>query len=153
MLEFIKGIGNLGIGAGAIFLFLSIFIEWTPLKLNPIGWLGKRFNKHIEDKVDVIQSELVAHMANEYRTRILKFQNECIRRRKHTKEEFDSVLRVCTKYEALIRKYKLENGECEMAMEYIRRVYNHCLDDGDFVNLANAPLTPLDDEVMLCRGD
>lgn len=144
MIEALKGLGNLGIGAGFIALLLGIFVEWIPVKINPIGWLGRRFNKHIEDKVDVIQSELTAHMAEEYRTRILKFQNECIRRRRHTKEEFDNVLSVCRKYEALIKKYNLENGECVMAMAYIRRVYEHCLDDHDFVNLDNAPLAPLD---------
>lgn len=145
MIELIKGIGNLGLGAGTMLLILGVFIEWTPLKLNPIGWLGRRFNKHIEDKVDVIQSELVSHMAGEYRTRILKFQNECIKRRKHTKEEFDSVLGVCRKYEALIKKYSLENGECVMAMAYIRRVYDHCLDTGDFVDLSTAPLSPIEE--------
>lgn len=142
MIETIKAIGNLGIGVTFVIALLSIFIEWVPVKINPIQWLGRRFNKHIEDKVDSINAELTQHIAEENRTRILKFQNECLRRQKHTKEEFDSVLKVCRKYQKLIEKYDLENGECEDAMKYIKRVYDKCLDQGDFVDLSTAPLSP-----------
>lgn len=58
-----------------------------------------------------------------YRRDILNFYDACRNGQKHTKEQFDSVIRQCDYYEKYIHDHDVKNGVIETAIKEIRRLY------------------------------
>lgn len=139
--EYISG-GGIG-----IFLILML-IEWVPIKLNPIGWLGKRFNqkqnddaekfrKDMTDMVNMINDKLDAHIADSYRNEILQVQKRLVEGEKFTQEEWLKIIKTCQDYDTYIRDNDLTNDQVNEAMAFIKRRYQTCLDNKNFLGLPN----------------
>lgn len=124
----------LGVGGFAL-IFLSVFIEITPIKVNPLQWIGKKINKDTNDKLEKMERKIDDHIVQSYRNNILAFQNECLESKRHTKEQFKLVLKTIDNYEKYIQDNHLKNGEVENAMAYIKNIYQQCLTKKDFVDL------------------
>lgn len=122
--------------AGFAVILLSVFIEITPIKINPIQWLGSQLFAGLRKDVKVINDKLDEHIAQSYRDKIMSFQNELLNGQLHTQEEFDEVIDACDDYEEYIRTNALKNGKANAAIAYIRRMYNKCLDERAFINLS-----------------
>ena len=136
---------------GLVLLLLSIGVEFTPIKWNPwssiLGWIGSKLNHklynrldEIEGKVDKLGKDLDKHitesMAKEIRdTRrdILEFCNSCMNGRKHTKEQFEFILKQCDEYEVYIEKNKIKNGVVDAAMKEIRRLNLKCIQENSYL--------------------
>lgn len=88
---------------------------------------------NLEKNISTVNEQLNNHIAESLRRDILDFQNSCINKRRHTKEEWTYVYKVCDKYEKHIEANHLKNSEAEEAIAYIRHVYRECLEDGDFL--------------------
>ena len=158
--EFLESTGLTTTGFWGIVVFLtSIGIEIIPkIKWNPwstlIRWIGSRFNakidskvdkvrgeiRVIETKVDYLQSELSKHVSEseikslqDTRRDILDFCNACMNNRKHTKEQFDFMIRECDEYEKYIEKNDIKNGVVEAAIKEIRRLYEKCIHEHSFL--------------------
>lgn len=127
-------INYLGCG-GTVLLLLAVFIEITPIKINPIEWLGKRLNASMKKEIDEIKKDLNVHIAQDYRNKILEFQNECLHGIGHTKEQFDEVLNACADYEKYCKDNDIANGKCAQAIKYIERVYSKRCAEKDFIDL------------------
>ena len=114
-------------------VLLGGLIEVSPIKVNPIGWLGERFNKKISDEVKSLKSELEDHKVDSWRNDILSFANSCMNHTKHTKEEFDQIIELHDKYEKYITENKIQNGRMTAAYEYIMQIYHKCLEEDSFL--------------------
>lgn len=137
------------LGNGGIMLFLLLMgIEWAPVKVNPIQWLGTRFNKKatedtekfrndITESVNKINDKLDAHIAESYRNSILNTQGRLLDGKKFTFEEWSKILETCQDYEEYIKKNKLRNGQVVQAIKFIEARYQKCLNDNDFIGLPN----------------
>lgn len=123
-----------GIG-GFAFVLLTVFVEITPIKLNPIQWIGSRFNSGIRNDIDKMQKKLDEHIVQSYRNIILEFQNELLSGKLHTQEQFNVVLQACDAYEAYIEENNIRNGVITQAIEYIRQTHIQCLSARSFINL------------------
>ena len=53
--------------------------------------------------------------------------------RKHTKEQFDFMIRECDEYEKYIKKNDVKNGVIEAAIKEIRRLYEKCIQEHSFL--------------------
>lgn len=53
---------NLQNNWGVILLVIGIFIDFSPMKINPIGWIGKRFNSSIKDQVNSMEEKLLGEI-------------------------------------------------------------------------------------------
>ena len=133
------------------FVFVSIFIEISPIQMNPLSslckWIGNNINKDIKDKLsqtklimDNMQSQLNKIQeqqdrleVNDMRSQILDFSNSAMNGRRHTQEEFDHIISVHTDYEKLIKSRNLTNGKVELAIEYIKDLYAECLRENSFL--------------------
>ena len=99
---------------------LGIVIDLTPgIKFQPVRYIIKRIgalmNHDIKEQLDKIEKDLQQHKVESWRHEILTFANECMNRRKHTKEEFDNFFETHSDYEEYIKANNLENGRVDMA--------------------------------------
>lgn len=120
---------------------LSIFIEITPVKINPISallrWVGKQINKEIIDKVNTLETKVGALEKSDVidcRVRILTFADEIRRGVRHSKETFDQVLSDIDTYERYCTEHPdFMNNKTVAAKAKILDVYSECLDNNDFL--------------------
>lgn len=68
------------------------------------------------------------------RTHVLDFANSCRNGRKHTQEEFRSLFDENSEYEHIVNKYDdIVNDYYVEGLKFIKRVYQNCLDNNDFL--------------------
>lgn len=94
---------------------------------------------NLEKSINRVNGKLDNHIAESLRRDILDFQNSCINKRRHTKEEWTYLYKMCDKYEKHVEENSLKNSEAEEAIEYIRHVYRECLENGEFLINSNQP--------------
>ena len=120
---------------------LSIFIEITPVKINPIShilrWIGKQTNKELMDKMNTLEKKVGAlekSDAIDCRVRILTFADEIRRGVKHSKETFDQTLSDIDAYERYCGEHpEFLNNRTVAAKAKILEVYSECIDKNDFL--------------------
>jgi len=106
-------IKDISFGLIGIFVVGASLVEITPVKLNPwskiLGWVGKQINRDVNDRIKQLEKkqdefekkfDSYAHDQrkkdlDDMRSKILDFCNECMRRKKHTREQFRFILRLC----------------------------------------------------------
>lgn len=64
---------------------------------------------------------------------VLDFANSCMNKRKHTKMEFENIIKENEEYETLCKKYRLKNNVYTEDYAYIMKIYHHCQDEGTFL--------------------
>lgn len=136
ILEYIKyGVWIL-FGSGLIF-------EISPIPFNPfsslLSWFGKKINKDVKEELTKLQSDIKTvqldlqdHKVESWRRDILDFANSIMLGKKRTKEDFDNIINLHTKYEKYIIERKLCNGQVDLAFEYISNTYYDCIKTNDF---------------------
>jgi hypothetical protein len=82
-----------------IIILVSVFIQITPIKLNPwsslFKWIGKMITNNACSKIDGLilkvgnlESTIDANEKDRIRWEILDFANSCRNDRKHSRDEF-----------------------------------------------------------------
>lgn len=120
---------------------LSIFIEITPVKINPVSallrWVGKQINKELMDKVNTLENKVGVLEKSDVidcRVRILTFADEIRRGVRHSKETFDQVLSDIDTYERYCTEHPdFMNNKTVAAKAKILDVYSECIDNNDFL--------------------
>lgn len=120
---------------------LSIFIEITPVKINPVSallrWVGKQINKELMDKVNTLENKVGALEKSDVidcRVRILTFADEIRRGVRHSRETFDQVLSDIDTYERYCTEHPdFMNNKTVAAKAKILDVYSECIDNNDFL--------------------
>lgn len=131
-------------GGGTMIVLLTL-VQIAPIKLNPwsdiIKWIGHALNAEVLEQQQKTQRKLEEHIqvddernANLLRAQILKFNDELIDDRKHTKEHFIEVLAIIDDYEDFCRDHpNYKNNRCTHAVANISRVYDERLQKHDFL--------------------
>ena len=136
---------------GIIFVIIASLLQISKININPwdaiLSWVGDRINKKLnkrlddmEAKIDSVEVKLDGHIAEselkdiqDTRRDILEFANACMNGRKHTKEQFDFVLKKCDDYEVYIESKNIKNGVVTSAIKEIRRLYEKCMQEKSFL--------------------
>lgn len=140
------------LGVGFLFLMvISIFVEITPIKVNPItflielpgkiiGWLSKTINAPVlaelakqEKTMGEIRDVVDDNEIDRIRWEILDFANSCRQHKKHTLDEFVHIIELNTKYHAILDRRKLKNGRIDLEYAYIEKIYQECLEENSFL--------------------
>lgn len=121
--------------AGISLVLLAVFIEITPVKINPIRWLGDHLNKTSIELSKRTEKKLDEHIAQSYRDKILSFQNSLRFGLKFTYEEWNEVIDACDAYEKYVEENKLKNGKADLAIKYIKGKYTETLNTNEFAQL------------------
>lgn len=131
-------ISNMSLGGWlSMFVIISLFIEITPIKINPVGWLGGRLNATMNAKVDIIEAKVDEHIAQSYRNKILSFQDSILLQgpTSFTQEQYNEVIDAITAYETYCKDNKINNDKCVLAIGYIKRCYSNCQNNRSFSSL------------------
>lgn len=120
-----------------ICLGASIFIQITPIKLNPwtaiFNWIGKRLNGDLINKVDTLTNAVDENEKDRIRWEVLEFANSCRNNIKHTKDEFQHIITLNDKYEKLLLKTNDKNGVFDAEYKYIKKLYHDRQEKNDFL--------------------
>lgn len=120
-----------------IIVILSLFIEITPIKWNPLSsafkWLGRKLTARIEDDLAAIHKEIEENEKDRIRWEILDFANSCRNGRRHTKDEYQHIMTLNDKYIKLLEKTHDKNGVFEAEYEYIKKLYAERQMKNDFL--------------------
>ena len=145
-------IGQLIGGLAGIVAALSVFIEFTPIKINPISalfkWIGTKMNQELierftefedavdelTDKYEKIEKENEKREAISCRVRILRFSDELRRGVEHSQESFEQTFDDIDYYEKYTKAHPLFiNNKTVLATERIKAAYQNCMDKNNFL--------------------
>lgn len=124
---------------------IPTLIEITPIKLNPWSFFSKSIKTFLYGdiliQIEQTNAKLDGHIEkNELdgikscRLRILRFNDELIRKIGHTKEHFDEILNDISTYEKYCTEHtEYENAKAELSIENIKRVYLRCEETNGFL--------------------
>ena len=135
-----------------IIICILSLIQIVPIKINPLSWiarlLGRAINRELYDKVTMLENK-IDDMAKEQtkesaareedkaisaRIRILRFNDELLSHKMHSKESFDQTLDDITFYEDYCEDHKhFKNDRAVMAIKNVKRCYDKCCIDNDFL--------------------
>lgn len=90
-------------------------------------------NHDLSEKVDDIQQDFEQHKVESWRYEILDFANSCMNKKKHTKEEFDHILKTHDDYASYIKEKGIANGQVTVAYDYIVEIYKKCMAENSFL--------------------
>ncbi len=103
--------------------------------------IGRAINGEVLEKVDKLTVDFEAHLKIEEkekirqaRQRILRFDDEILYRKRHSKEHFEEILEDVDLYEEYCNDnpdYK--NNKAVFAINDIKETYNKCLKEHDFL--------------------
>ena len=127
-----------------IIIVISIFIQITPIKINPwsalFKWIGKIITGNacnkidgLIEKVDKIEKDVKTNEKDRIRWEILDFANSCRNDRKHTRDEFQHIVALNDKYKRLLKETNDSNGVFEVEYNYIQDMYAERLEKNDFL--------------------
>lgn len=131
-------------GGGGLAVLLTV-LQLAPIKVNPWSaiarWIGKAINGDVLDKLNKVESRLEKHIsadderdADMHRARILQFNTELLREKKHTEEDFNEIFYNINCYERYCRDHPdYQNGRAVHAIANIGRVYDDRLKKHDFL--------------------
>lgn len=131
-------------GGGALLLLMTI-VQITPIKINPWSWIGKvigrALNGEVLSKVDTLSQDVKKikeeddeQWASLSRSHILRFGDELLHGVSHSKEHFDQILLDISKYEHYCETHPLyRNNIANATIELIKRTYQKCLDENNFL--------------------
>lgn len=113
---------------------LAIFVQITPaIKWNPLTWLGGLFLGGVRKDIRELQDAVDENEKDRIRWEVLDFANTCRNGIRHTKDEFQHIITLHTKYKALLKKTDDENGVFDAEYEYIRDLYRERQEKNDFL--------------------
>ena len=121
------------IGSNALWGFIQFLVERKDKKDDCSKKIMDMIEK-LDKKIDKIDKEAQEREAITARVRILKFMDELLEGRKHTKDSYDQVMTDITNY----NKYcstnpDFKNNQTEATIEYINKDYQKRLEKHDFL--------------------
>lgn len=131
-------------GAVSLGVILSIFIEVTPIKINPISMLlkfiGRNINAELKAEISAVKADVQKidnkvdnNEIDRIRWEILDFANSCRNKHRHTREEFLHIINLNEKYHKILDERGMTNGQIDIEYEYIEGLYRKCLEENSFL--------------------
>lgn len=126
-------------------LGISVFVQISPIKVNPWSWVAKVVRNalygDVSRRLEAIEKKLDEHVdtddkreADNYRSQILHFNNELLRPIDHTKEEFIEVLTKIDAYEKYCDSHpNYPNNRAVLAIKNIEETYRDRMKKRDFL--------------------
>ena len=147
LLNFILNhLGSVMAGSGGIIAVIMSVIQVSKIEINPQTWvathLGNALNAGVINEIKAIKNEqeetrkkLDEHVeeseerkTDTYRSRILRFNNELVRKLGHTEEDYNEILEIIDRYEDYCGTHPgYKNNKCAHAIKNVERMYDEML--------------------------
>lgn len=138
-------LGELAGAVGAVVAVVSTVLQVSPIKVNP--WsavargIGRAINHEVlekveslEKKVDSLERSQEERAAKDGRVRILRFGDEILHDKKHSKEHYDHILQDITEYEKYCHEHPdFKNNMTVITTARIKSTYEQCLKEHSFL--------------------
>lgn len=116
-------------------------IKIPVIQINIWSIIGKAINGEVLQKVKELSDNFERHISlaeeekiRDARARILRFNDEVLLNRKHSKEHFEEILQDIDMYEKYCNDHpNYKNNKAVFAIDTIKEVYKKCLKDKDFL--------------------
>ena len=116
-------------------------IKIPVIQINIWSIVGKAINGEVLQKVKELSDSFEKHISlaeeekiRDARARILRFNDEVLLNRKHSKEHFEEILQDIDMYEKYCNDHpNYKNNKAVFAIDTIKEVYKKCLKDKDFL--------------------
>lgn len=116
-------------------------IKIPVIQINIWSIIGKAINGEVLQKVKELSDNFDKHISlaeeekiRDARARILRFNDEVLLNRKHSKEHFEEILQDIDMYEKYCNDHpNYKNNKAVFAIDTIKEVYKKCLKDKDFL--------------------
>ena len=95
------------------------------------NWQYQEIQK-ISKGIDDIKSTLLKDNIEKKRKGILDFCSSLSNDQKQNREAFNDIFRTYAEYEQILKDNKMENGQAEESMKFIREKYQEKLHNGEF---------------------
>ena len=128
-----------------VIIGISGIIQFTPIKLNPWSWLGKRIGnsingdimtavKELKTEMDGIKADMNQDRAKLQRAKIIRFGSEIRTRQRHSKDYFDEIMNDITEYEQYCNEHQeFKNNITASTVKLIVQTYEKGLRENDFL--------------------
>lgn len=128
-----------------VLFVIGMFVQFTPaIKFNPItsllSWIGKVINGEVLKQISALQKRadeqrksIDENEMDRIRWEVFAFANACRNHVRHTKDEFQHIISLNTKYHALLEAHGIENGVFDEEYAYILELYHRCQVENDFL--------------------
>ncbi len=145
-------LGSVMAGSSGLIVAVMSIIQVSKIEINPQSWiatqLGNALNAGVMKEIKDIKTEqeetrkkLDAHIeegeerkADNYRSRVLRFNNELVRGLGHTEEDYDEILDVIWKYNEYCKTHpKYKNNKMPHAIKNVERMYDEMLHTNGFL--------------------
>lgn len=121
------------IGSNALWGFIQFIMERKDKKNSCAKEILDEIKK-LNEKIDKVDLELGERTAISCRVRILKFMDEILEGRRHTKDSYDQVNNDITTYEKYCREHpNFKNNQTAATIEFINKNYQERLEKNDFL--------------------
>lgn len=84
-------------------------------------------------RLDEMEKSNDMQTVRQIKAHVLDFANSCLNHRKHTKRDFDNIIKENEEYETLCKKYSLKNDVYTEDFAYIMKIYHRCQDEDSFL--------------------
>lgn len=112
---------------------LDAFEERTNSSINEMRSGTNTNCELLKTRLDQMEKSNDMQTVRQIKAHVLDFANSCLNHRKHTKKDFDNIIKENEEYEALVKKYSLKNDVYKEDFAYIMKVYHSCQDKDNFL--------------------
>lgn len=113
----------------AVGAILMVFIDISPIKINPVKWIlkmiGNMLFTDINKRLDEMERSIDNNEMDRIRSTVLDFATSCRRGVQHTKDEYQHIINLKEKYDDLLQKRHQHNGVFDVEYAYILEVYHN----------------------------
>lgn len=145
-------LGSVMAGSGGVAAIVMAMIEISPIKINPWSQIaktvGNTMNAGVMDEIKEIKiaqeetrKKLDDHIhksdeqkADNYKSRVLRFNNELVRGLGHTEEDYNEILDIIWKYENYCKDHEeYKNNRMPHAIKNVERMYDEMMKTNGFL--------------------
>lgn len=128
-----------------VIVFLSTFLEFSKIKVNPWSWIARKIGRavngevleevvRLKEEIDKLRDAEDERNAKLARIRILHFGDELLHEVRHSKEHFDEILQAITEYNKYCDDHpNFKNHMTEATTSHILNTYEKCMEEHSFL--------------------
>ncbi len=106
--------------------------------LSAVRTESKENCSKVSDRLDKMEKSNDMQTVRQIKAHVLDFANSCLNGVKHTKQDFDNIIKENEEYEELVKQYNLRNDVYTEDYKFIMKIYHECQEKHSFLKSEDA---------------